>query len=141
MWTRRRGLGSAASLVPRGPPLVPDCRLSSLSPWQAVGPQPRVRTVSNGSAPMNRILLFCLTALAAGMACAAPDDAGWPAYGGDAGGMRYSPLKQIDAANVEDLRVAWIFRTGELGQGVKDWSRSAFETTPILYQGTLYFTT
>ncbi len=37
--------------------------------------------------------------------------------------------------------MAWTFRTGELGQGVKDWSRSAFEATPILYDGTLYLTT
>jgi quinoprotein glucose dehydrogenase len=36
--------------------------------------------------------------------------------------------------------VAWVFRTGELGEGVKDWSRSAFEATPILHDGTLYFT-
>jgi len=68
-------------------------------------------------------------------------DAGWPAYGGDAGGTRYSPLVQITPANVNELRVAWVFRTGELGQGMKDWSRSAFEATPILYDGTLYFTT
>jgi quinoprotein glucose dehydrogenase len=68
-------------------------------------------------------------------------DAGWPAYGGDAGGSRYSPLAQITPANVSHLRVAWTFHTGELGKGVKDWSRSAFEATPILYRGTLYFTT
>ncbi len=90
---------------------------------------------------MNRFLLFCLAALTAGTASAAPADAGWPAYGGDAGGTRYSPLKQINAANVSYLKVAWTFRTGELGQGVKDWTRSAFEATPILYQGALYFTT
>jgi quinoprotein glucose dehydrogenase len=66
---------------------------------------------------------------------------GWAAYGGDPGGMRYSPLTEITAANVADLRVAWIFRTGELGDGVKDWRRSAFEATPILFDGTLYFTT
>ncbi len=90
---------------------------------------------------MNRILLFCLAALTAGAACAASDDAGWAAYGGDAGGTRYSPLKQINAANVGYLKVAWTFRTGELGQGVKDWTRSAFEATPIHYQGTIYFTT
>lgn len=90
---------------------------------------------------MNRILLFCLSALMAATVCAAPADAGWPAYGGDAGGMRYSPLKQINAANVKGLRVAWVYRTGELGKGVKDWPRSAFEATPILYDGALYFTT
>lgn len=74
------------------------------------------------------------------VAAAAPD-AGWSAYGGDEGGTRYSPLTQITPSNVEQLRVAWTFRTGELGQGVKDWSRSAFEATPILHDGTLYFTT
>lgn len=68
-------------------------------------------------------------------------DAGWPAYGGDAGGTRYSPLTQITPSNVSKLRVAWIFRTGELGQGVRDWDRSTFEATPILYGQTLYLTT
>ncbi len=68
-------------------------------------------------------------------------DAGWPSYGGDGGGMRYSPLTQITPANVAELTVAWTFRTGELGAGVKDWTRSAFEATPILYAGALYFTT
>jgi len=91
------------------------------------------------------ILLCFLTrmtaALAAPTAPAAAEAAGWPAYGGDAGGTRYSPLTQMTPANVGDLRVAWIFRTGELGQGVKDWKRSAFEATPILYDGTLYLTT
>src|SRR6185312_11778248 len=72
---------------------------------------------------------------------AAAADAGWPAYGGDPGGTRYSPLTQISPANVDKLQVAWIFRTGELGKGVMDWSRSAFEATPILHDGTLYFTT
>ena len=43
--------------------------------------------------------------------------------------------------DVDQLEVAWTFRTGELGQGVKDWSRSAFEATPILHDGTLYLTT
>jgi quinoprotein glucose dehydrogenase len=80
--------------------------------------------------------------LRAGAGAAAPaPDAGWAAYGGDAGGTRYSSLAQITKANVADLKVAWIFRTGETGQGVKDWTRSAFEATPILHDGTLYLTT
>jgi quinoprotein glucose dehydrogenase len=81
-----------------------------------------------------------LLALLAASAVPASDP-GWSAYGGDAGGTRYSPLAQITPANVAQLRVAWTFRTGDLGQGVKDWERSAFEATPILYDGTLYFTT
>ncbi|HEY1992307.1 MAG TPA: pyrroloquinoline quinone-dependent dehydrogenase [Gammaproteobacteria bacterium] len=89
---------------------------------------------------MRSLTLVLLSLLASGTVLAAPD-AGWPAYGGDAGGTRYSPLTQITPANVAGLQVAWTYRTGELGEGVKDWDRSAFEVTPILYAGTLYFTT
>ena len=39
------------------------------------------------------------------------------------------------------MRVAWTSRTGELGQGVKDWKRAAFEATPVLHDGVLYLTT
>jgi quinoprotein glucose dehydrogenase len=89
---------------------------------------------------MRSLISAFLGLLISGPVLAAPD-AGWPAYGGDAGGTRYSSLIQIAPGNVDDLRVAWTFRTGELGAGVKDWDRSAFEATPILYQGTLYLTT
>jgi quinoprotein glucose dehydrogenase len=84
-------------------------------------------------------VMFLLLGLAAPL-LAAPD-AGWPAYGGDAGGTRYSPLNQIAVTNVDQLQVAWVLRTGDLGQGTKDWTRSAFEATPILYDNTLYLTT
>ena len=33
----------------------------------------------------------------------------WPTYGHDAGGMRFSPLKQITPANVDQLKVAWVY--------------------------------
>ncbi len=88
---------------------------------------------------MRLIGLLILAAVSTSVYCA--PELGWPAYGGDPGGSRYSSLAQITAQNVGDLKVAWIFRTGELGQGVKDWRRSAFEATPILYDGTLYLTT
>src|SRR5690349_17585690 len=35
----------------------------------------------------------------------------WPVYGHDAGGMRYSPLKQINANNVARVRLAWTYDT------------------------------
>jgi quinoprotein glucose dehydrogenase len=89
----------------------------------------------------NRLAVLSGILLAtAGARCMAAEG-GWPAYGGDAGGTRYSPLTLLTPANVGRLEVAWTFRTGELGQGVKDWERSAFEATPLLYAGTLYFTT
>jgi quinoprotein glucose dehydrogenase len=33
----------------------------------------------------------------------------WPTYGHDPGGMRYSPLAQINASNVAQLRPAWTY--------------------------------
>jgi mono/diheme cytochrome c family protein len=33
----------------------------------------------------------------------------WPTYGHDPGGLRYSPLKQIDPTNVAKLKVAWVY--------------------------------
>jgi quinoprotein glucose dehydrogenase len=65
----------------------------------------------------------------------------WPAYGNDPGGMRYSPLRQMDAANVGKLRVAWTFQTKDVSDGSNGLKRSGFETTPILVDGTLYLTT
>ncbi|HTE40873.1 MAG TPA: hypothetical protein VK629_08580, partial [Steroidobacteraceae bacterium] len=65
----------------------------------------------------------------------------WPAYGGDAGGTRYSDQRQIDRTNVGQLKVAWQYRTGELGQGFKSADKMAFEATPILANGFLYLST
>lgn len=92
---------------------------------------------------MNRTIfaMWVAAALLVTGTASAAETGSWSAYGGDAGGTRYSTLTQITPANVQDLRVAWTFRTGELGKGVKDWKRSAFEATPILYEGMLYLTT
>ena len=63
----------------------------------------------------------------------------WPYYGGDAGGTKYSPLDRINRRNVDELQVAWIFDTEEYSDGTKYPSRSAFESTPIVVDGVLYF--
>lgn len=65
----------------------------------------------------------------------------WPSYGNDPGGMRYSPLADVNRANVARLRVAWTFRTGDMSDGGDDRPRSGFQTTPIVVDGTLYLTT
>jgi quinoprotein glucose dehydrogenase len=65
----------------------------------------------------------------------------WPYYGGDPGGLKYSPLKQIDPSNVSRLKVAWTFRTGDLSNGKEYPQVSAFESTPLMVDGTLYVTT
>ncbi|MEO8225290.1 MAG: pyrroloquinoline quinone-dependent dehydrogenase [Gammaproteobacteria bacterium] len=57
----------------------------------------------------------------------------WEHYGGDAGGQKFSPLKQITVANVGQLKVAWQYRTGELTRQPKLQSAWAkVEMNPIL---------
>ena len=68
---------------------------------------------------------------------------GWPTYGGDAGGSRYSSLQQISSNNVTKFQVAWTYQTGELNkyEGTNAKEKAAFEATPILEDRTLYFST
>jgi quinoprotein glucose dehydrogenase len=65
----------------------------------------------------------------------------WPNYGNDPGGMRYSPLNQINRDNVARLKVAWIYHTGDVSDGSRTKDRSAFENTPIVVDGTMYLST
>ena len=65
----------------------------------------------------------------------------WRYYGGDAGGMKYSPLKQITPANVATLKPAWTFHTGELSDGKTLLTRTTFEATPLVVDGVMYLTT
>ena len=57
-------------------------------------------------------------------------DGEWPAYGRTVHGQRYSPLAQIDPANVGGLEVAWHYRTGDLRQA-GDPEETTFEVTPL----------
>jgi len=41
-------------------------------------------------------------------------DAGWPNYGNDAGGARYSSAAQINRENVAQLKLAWTYQTGAM---------------------------
>src|SRR5215813_8645463 len=53
----------------------------------------------------------------------------WPVYGGQLAQDHYSPLTQINRANVKNLQVAWTYDTGEKG---------GFQSSPIIVGGTLY---
>ena len=83
-------------------------------------------------------LLIVVAFLHAGVANA---EDGWPYYGNDAGGSRYSPLTQIDAGNLDQLEVAWRFRTGEMGQNARQGGRLTFQATPVLWDGKLFLST
>ena len=63
---------------------------------------------------------------------------GWGYYGGDAGGQRYSPARQINLANVGRLAEAWRFSTGDLATKGGAMHHASFENTPILAGGRLY---
>jgi alcohol dehydrogenase (cytochrome c) len=60
----------------------------------------------------------------------------WPSYNGDYSGRRFSPLKQINSTNVQNLSLAWAarFSSNRPGAGVQ------IKSTPLLVNGVLYFT-
>jgi glucose dehydrogenase len=59
----------------------------------------------------------------------------WPVYGHDPGGMRYSPLKQINTANVSKLVRAWTYDTSEGSTHPR-----AEEVTPLVVKDVMYLT-
>ena len=95
----------------------------------------------------------------------------WSHYGGDLASSRYSPLDQIDATNFSDLEIAWrwpltdAFVSRNVGHGGELWAPlaaivdslvadtpnlyrtghapnySAFQSTPLMVGGVLYFNT
>ncbi|GAC1355407.1 MAG: hypothetical protein NVSMB3_00540 [Acidobacteriaceae bacterium] len=66
---------------------------------------------------------------------------GWPTYGGDAGGQRYSNASQINRQNISKLRPVWTYHTHVLASRNANVTRTDFEATPILYREALYLTT
>src|SRR6186713_2991962 len=94
-----------------------------------------------------RIRAIAMLGLAMFAAAAAPpgrqsdDEPQWGSYGGDPGGNRHSPLTQITRGNVEQLEIAWTYRTGELGADFARADTLTFEATPILVRDSLYLST
>ena len=88
---------------------------------------------------------ICLSSIAE-----VPQSLDWPFYGGTPGGGHYTTASQITAANVADLEVAWMHRSGDVRQGSvsvagslegKRQMGSAFISTPIVLDDTLYYCT
>src|SRR4051812_38889763 len=55
---------------------------------------------------------------------------------GGGGDTRDSPLDQLNAQNVKNLKVAWTWKGDNFGSGVEIKN----ETTPLMVNGVLYFT-
>jgi len=76
---------------------------------------------------MRQILLLCASLCAA--SAAAQD---WQHYGGDQGGRHYSAAQQITRANVAQLQVAWVHRSGD-SEKLSAWmENTSAQATPIL---------
>lgn len=84
---------------------------------------------------------FFLLWVAGGVCAQSKPEADWPTYSNDPGGRRYSPASQIDRGNVSQLKVAWTYRTGALPHDEELDKKAAFEATPILVDGKLFFST
>ena len=63
----------------------------------------------------------------------------WITYYGDYDGKRHSLLDQINAGNVKDLKVAWIFQASATGM-IASTSTYAFEACPIVVDGVMFVT-
>ena len=90
----------------------------------------------------SRVTLAAALALLSARAAAQVAD--WPVTEGAPGGGRFSPLTEITRANVAQLQIAWTYRHGDFWEGsfpVRENSGSAFESTPIVADGRLFFTT
>jgi len=60
----------------------------------------------------------------------------WPSYAADLAGTRYRPLDQINAANFNDLEIAWRIKTDNFGNRPE----YKLEGTPLMVNGVLYAT-
>lgn len=69
------------------------------------------------------------------LACKDNQSVDWPIYGGTPNADRYTKLDQIDSANVDQLQVAWTYRTGD-----NDSLPADFQCHPIIVKGVMYLT-
>ncbi|MFL5462105.1 MAG: PQQ-dependent dehydrogenase, methanol/ethanol family [Gemmatimonadales bacterium] len=73
------------------------------------------------------------------IAAARNEPQNWLTYHGSYYAQRFSPLDQINAGNIKDLRVAWIFQSGVIGL-VANPATYGFEATPIVVDGVMFVT-
>ncbi len=86
---------------------------------------------------MFRKLLTACIVLSAALPLAAQTGATngeWRSYAADPGSTKYSPLDQINRDNVKNLRIAWRFKTDNLGPR-PDYN---MQSTPIVVNGVMY---
>ncbi len=83
-------------------------------------------------------LLLCLYVAVANAQTIAPVDDGWPTYGGDPGGQRFSKSSQITRDNLSQIHLVWTFHTHAVDTEAERAQKPSFESTPVLSGDTLY---
>ncbi len=85
---------------------------------------------------------FVTLVLLAGLTLSADPHRSWSVVGGDEKVTHYSTLDQINRDNVEELEVAWIYRSGDLlADDNEYWGGSTIQSNPIIVEGWLFTTT
>ena len=69
-----------------------------------------------------------------------PQTAEWREYGGR-NAAKFSPLRQINRSNVDNLEVAWTHNSGDIADGSGEWGFTSLQVTPLVVSGTLYYCT
>src|ERR1700761_6753039 len=84
-------------------------------------------------------LLKCAAVMLCAAFCVEPlvaQEVDWPYNGADLYNSRFANIDQINPSNVSQLKPAWIFHTGVLGD-----ANMSMEMTPLVVNGTMYVTT
>jgi len=95
-----------------------------------------------------RLACAAMVTLSYAVPCAAQSD--WVTYGHDAGQTKYSPLDQINTANVGQLKQAWVYHLRPVEQATEPASASSggggrrmltSPATPLVVDGMMYLVT
>lgn len=70
-----------------------------------------------------------------------PATATWDSFHGQLNAQKYSPLKQITADNVGQLKKVWEFHTGDVADGKGDTPATVWSATPVFANDTIYIGT
>lgn len=93
------------------------------------------RTLSLPWPDMRKFILIVIMTILSSLPAA-----GWEHWGGDRGGLRFSPLAEITTANVGNLVRAFEFHTGDLAFRPRAaMARTKFEATPLFVEDSLIF--
>lgn len=93
-----------------------------------------------------RLACAAMVTLSCAVPCVAQSD--WVTYGHDAGQTKYSPLDQINTANVDQLKQAWVYHLRPVDQESAPASTAAggrrmltSPATPLFVDGMMYLAT